>query len=299
MPSVPLDVAGNCERADALLRQAHDQGTDLAVLPEMFNTGYGWGHDFDPIAEDADGPTVRLLRERAAQWKMTIAAGFVEQDGHHLYDSLGLFTPDGKIAVYRKRHLVFWERFKFLPGRQPVIARTPFGRIGFAVCADMIYRRTWDDYRDRVDLAVISSAWPEFAHQQNGRKHWLFGHIGHLSGEIPCKVGRDLNIPVIFSNQSGQTRTTIPMLGTWVMEKIKDRFAGLSSVCDGNHGGPVRAGVEEQVVVSGITIHSPRGPKSCHSMYPSDQKARSSVSAPSGSASPPSGFTGATVADAQ
>jgi N-carbamoylputrescine amidase len=87
------------------------------------------------------------------------------------------------------------------------------------------------------------------------------------------------------------------MLGTWVMEKIKDRFAGLSSVCDGNHGGPVRAGVDEQVVVSSITIHSPRGPKSCHSMFPSDREAQSSVLGPSGSAFPPSGFTGATAAD--
>jgi N-carbamoylputrescine amidase len=104
-------------------------------------------------------------------------------------------------------------------------------------------------------------------------------------------------VPVIFSNQSGDTRTTIPMLGTWVMEKIKDRFAGLSSICDGNHGGPVRAGLEEQVVVSSITIHSPRGPKSCHSMYLSDQKVPSFVLGPSGLASPPSGFTVETAAD--
>lgn len=299
MPSVPLDVAGNCERADALLRQAQQAGAELAVLPEMFNTGYGWGHDFAPIAESAEGPTIRLLRDRAAQWKMTIAAGFVEHEGHHLYDSLGLFSPDGQVSIYRKRHLVFWERFKFLPGRQPLVVRTPFGRVGFAVCADMIYRRTWDDYRDRIDLAVISSAWPEFAHQHNGRKHWLFGHIGHLSGEIPGKVGRDLGIPVIFANQSGLTRTTIPMLGTLVMEKIKDRFAGLSSVCDGNHGAAVRAGTDEQVVISSVTIHPPRGPKSCHSMYPSGREARSSGSVRSGSVSPRSGSTGATAADAR
>ena len=39
-------------------------------------------------------------------------------------------------------------------------------------------------------------------------------------------------MPVIFANQCGETHTTIPVLGT----RIKDRFAGQSSICDGRHG---------------------------------------------------------------
>ncbi len=281
MPSELLNVVANLERADALLRQARDAGADLAVLPEMFNTGYGLLPDYSHCAETIDGPTLSHLSARSREWRMAIAAGFVEREGHHLYDSLAFCTPDGQIHVYRKRNLVFWERFRFRPGRQPVVVETPWGRIGFAVCADMIYRRVWRDYRDRIDLAIVSAAWPVFANRHTGRRHWLFGHIGPLSGEIPHKVARDLGIPVVFSNQCGVTRTTIPLFGLGLAERLYDRFAGLSSICDGHHGPPQMAGTDEQVLLSPVTIHPSRGLRSWRSTFPSVPVASCSESVPS------------------
>jgi N-carbamoylputrescine amidase len=40
MPSDVLDVSANLDRADDLLRSARDSSVELAVLPELFNTGY-------------------------------------------------------------------------------------------------------------------------------------------------------------------------------------------------------------------------------------------------------------------
>src|SRR5262245_24226731 len=88
MPAELLAVADNLERADALLREAHLGEATLAVLPEMFNTGYGFLPDYGPYGETHDGPTLRHLRHRSQRWGMTIAAGFVEREGRHLYDSL-------------------------------------------------------------------------------------------------------------------------------------------------------------------------------------------------------------------
>jgi N-carbamoylputrescine amidase len=144
----------------------------------------------------------------------------------------------------------------------------------------MFYRRVWREYRDRIDLAVVAAAWPDFANRHTGQKHWLFGHIGALSGEIPHKVANDLGIPVVFANQCGPTRTTIPYFGTWLAERLPDRFAGQSTICDGRHGPPIRAGCDQEVLLSPITIHPPRGPKSCRSMSPSVRAAFSSVSVP-------------------
>jgi N-carbamoylputrescine amidase len=210
---------------------------------------------------------------------MAIAAGFVEREGNHLYDALGFCTPDGLVAIYRKRHLVFWERFRFYPGHHGLVVNTRWGRVGFAICADMIYKKVWKDYRDRIDIAVVAAAWPDFANRHTGQKHWLFGHIGGMSGEIPEKVAQDLGIPVVFSNQCGHTHTTIPYFGTWIAERIVDRFAGLSSICDGRHGPPVRAGSAEEVLLSPVTIHPPRGPRLCRSTSRSVPAASSSGSA--------------------
>ncbi len=262
MPCDILDLPTNLQRADELIRTARDAGSELVVLPELFNTGYSLCPDFGPCSETAEGPTLSYLRQRSRRWKMAIAAGFVERAGRHLFDSLAFCTPDGEMQIYRKRNLVFWERFRFHPGRAPLVVSTPFGRVGFGVCADMIYRRVWDDYRGRIDLAVVAAAWPDFANRDTGRRHWLLGHIGPLSTAIPEKVALDLGIPVIFANQCGETQTTIPVLRT----TISDRFAGQSSICDGRHGIPVRADRELSVLVAPITLHSKRGLKSWSSM---------------------------------
>lgn len=261
MPSESLQVESNLRRADDHLRKANDAGAELAVLPEMFNTGYGLFPDYGPYGEGIDGPTLTHLRLRSRQWGMCIAAGFVERDGHHLYDALAFVTPDGETHVYRKRNLVFWERFRFHPGRESLVVATRWGRIGFAVCADMIYRKVWHDYRDRIDVAVVAAAWPDFADRDTGRKHWLLGHVGPLSAAIPGKVALDLGIPVIFANQCGETRTAVPLLGA----RIADRFAGKSSISDGRHGPPVSAGIHEGMLLTPITVHPRKGLKSWRS----------------------------------
>lgn len=277
MRSDPLDVPGNLKRADDHLREAAGLGADLAVLPELFNTGYSLCPDFGPYGETAEGPTITHLRRRSRQWGMAIAGGFVERSGRHLYDSLAFTDPDGEVHIYRKRNLVFWERFRFHPGRAPLVVRTRWGRVGFAICADMIYRKVWNDYRERIDLAVVSAAWPNFANRDSGRRHWLLGHVGPLSQAIPAKVAADLGIPVVFANQCGDTHTNIPVLCT----RIKDRFAGLSSICDGLHGAPVRADDEPALLIAPITLHDARGPKSWHSTSPSAHAASFSASVPS------------------
>ncbi|CAN5875746.1 hypothetical protein BH23PLA1_BH23PLA1_01870 [soil metagenome] len=273
MPAAPMRVVENLERADVLLRRAQQSGAELLVLPEMFNTGYGSSPDYAPVAEDLQGPTLRLLRERCREGNVAIAAGFVERCGSHIYDALAFCSPDGQVEIYRKRHLVFWECSKFRKGIEPLIVSTRWGRIGFAICADMIYRRVWRDYRDRIDLAIISAAWPDFADRRSGRPHWLLGRLGPLCGEIPRMVAQDLGIPVIFANQCGETETRVP-----AQPRILDRFAGRSSLCDGRHALPVKAGIEEAIVIAPLTLSPVRGSSQCHSMSPSASTGSSSMS---------------------
>ncbi|WP_158633498.1 carbon-nitrogen hydrolase family protein [Tautonia sociabilis] len=277
MRSEPGDVSGNLDRALSHLSRCRDDGVELAVLPEMFNTGYCARGRYGPLAEDGSGPTIRALRHFSRRWGMAVAAGFVEHHAGHLYDSLAVLLPDGRLDVYRKRHLVFWECTRFRRGRDPLVVSTPWGRIGLAICADMIYRRVWRDYRGRIDLAIVSAAWPDFADRRSGRPHWLFGNLGPLSGEIPRLVSRDLGIPVVFANMCGETETTIPM-----MPRIVDRFAGRSSLCDGARGLPVRAGSEEAVVIASLSVPSSspdRGASPCRSTSLSEPAGWSSTSA--------------------
>ena len=249
-------------------------GAELAVLPEMFNTGYGLCPDFGPYAETRDGPTLRHLRRRSRQWGMAIAAGFVERDGHHLYDSLALRharrrsprlpqAPPGLLGTVRGSS----------PAARPLVVSTPWGRVGFAICADMIYRKVWRGYRDRIDVAVSAAAWPDFADRGPGRKHWLLGHVGPLSASIPGRVAQDLGIPVIFANQCGETRHRHPVPG---QDRRPFRRPEQHLRRSPRPAGARRG--RRRVVLSSVTVHPQRGLKSWHTMSPSAPAASSSGS---------------------
>ncbi len=234
MDAMPDRVRENRQRAEAMLVEAHCEGARIAVLPELFNTGYSAECDYDALAEPVDGPTVGWLSQRSRQLSMLVVGGWAETDGRDVYNSAVVCQPDGAIDVYRKRHTVFWESSRFRAGRAPLIVATPWGRIGLAICADMIYRRVWQGYRHRIDLAIVASAWPEFVHRDTGRRLRLFGlgRFGPLCREIPRQVARDLGVPVLFANQCGNVTTTVP---GWPWA-APDRFAGCSGIVDAQAG---------------------------------------------------------------
>jgi N-carbamoylputrescine amidase len=142
----------------------------------------------------------------------------------------------------------------------------------------MIHGNVWDDYRGRIDIGVIASAWPEFTCRNTGREHWLLGRLGPLAGEIPVKAARDLGIPVICANQCGPTRTTIPIIGLGMSQRIEDRFAGRSTICDGRRNVPVSAGLEPRLLLAEVTVAEPRGLSSCDTTFPLDPAASCSGS---------------------
>ena len=83
----PGDKAYNLSVMRRFIENAHAQQVELIVFPECCVSGY-WHlrnlsrEQLDELAESADdGPTACQLREWAAEFKMTIGAGFIEKSG--------------------------------------------------------------------------------------------------------------------------------------------------------------------------------------------------------------------------
>jgi N-carbamoylputrescine amidase len=193
---------------------------------------------------------VNYLSHRSKQYKIGLAAGVALWHGGEIYNAISFSLPDGRIHYYSKRNLVFWEPMVFRRGRRSSIVETPWGRVGLAICADMIYRHVWKEYRGQIDMAIISSAWPEFACSRKGRPNWLLGRLGPLCRELPDRIAHDLDVPVIFSNQCGLTRTRVPLMNTW----MEDQFAGASAVVDHATGAYSQADLQETIVLGEIAV---------------------------------------------
>ena len=177
-------VAENLASAEAFLRQAKDAGALIACLPENFSFIGLKDADKLQIAEpDGNGPVQAFLSETAAKLKLWILGGTIvirTNDSSRVANSSLLIDADGKrVARYDKIHLFdvtipgrneqYRESNHVLPGRDPVIADTPVGKLGLSVCYDMRFPEL---YRELVLKGAEWLAMPAAFTVPTGRAHW-------------------------------------------------------------------------------------------------------------------------------
>jgi predicted amidohydrolase len=178
------DVAENLASAGALLREAKDAGALVACLPENFSFIGLKDADKLQVAEaDGNGPVQAFLSDTARQLKMWILGGTMvirTNDSSRVANSSLLIDADGKrVARYDKIHLFdvtipgrneqYRESNHVLPGRNPVIADTPVGKLGLSVCYDMRFPEL---YRELVSQGAEWLAMPAAFTVPTGRAHW-------------------------------------------------------------------------------------------------------------------------------
>ena len=178
------DVAENLASAGALLREAKDAGALVACLPENFSFIGLKDADKLQVAEaDGNGPVQAFLSDTARRLKMWILGGTMvirTNDSSRVANSSLLIDADGKrVARYDKIHLFdvtipgrneqYRESNHVLPGRNPVIADTPVGKLGLSVCYDMRFPEL---YRELVARGAEWLAMPAAFTVPTGRAHW-------------------------------------------------------------------------------------------------------------------------------
>lgn len=161
---VSADPEANLARVVPMLAEAADKGADLAVLPEMWTTGFCW--DRLPELATQQGPVLDRLVELAREHRLWINGSMsLPVEGHdHPANTSVLIAPTGEIAArYRKVHLftLFQEQRHATPGNDRVTCETPWGRAGMAVCYDLRFPELFRAYAlDGVILQLLPSAWP-------------------------------------------------------------------------------------------------------------------------------------------
>jgi nitrilase len=178
------DVADNLAAAGALLREAKDAGADIACLPENFSFIGLQDPDKLKIAEpDGHGAVQSFLADTARELKLWILAGTIvlrgEGDRRVTNSSLLIDAAGKRVARYDKIHLFdvtipgrdeqYRESTHVAPGRDPVVADTPVGRLGLSVCYDMRFPEL---YRDLVSQGAEWLAMPAAFTVPTGRAHW-------------------------------------------------------------------------------------------------------------------------------
>lgn len=186
---VGSDKKANLAKAEHHMMEATKYKVNIITLPEMFN----WMGKFSQtreVAEYEDGPSVKMLRKIAKERRCFIVGGsilerignklplnttyFIDRKGEiiskysklHLFDysvkkEKGLYSDNGDIS--------YEESMAMSPGRNLTVARTPFGKIGFAICNDLRYPEMFR----KLALAGCNIIFNCCAFtERTGKEHW-------------------------------------------------------------------------------------------------------------------------------
>jgi len=143
------DRERNLAKSEAGIREAHRQGAQLIVLPELHASVYFpkvQDYRYFDLAESIPGPTTERFVSLARELGVVLVLSLFEKRGAGLFHNTAVvLEKDGSIAgQYRKTHIPddpgFFEKFYFTPGDlgiHPI--KTSVGVLGLLVCWDQWY----------------------------------------------------------------------------------------------------------------------------------------------------------------
>ena len=144
---VTADKAQSIETACRRIREAVEQGADVAVLPEMFCCPYD-NSCFRAYGEAACGPAQQALSAIAAEAGIYIVGGSLPELAEgRVYNTSFVYGRRGELlAKHRKAHLFdidvaggqrFRESDTLSPGNAITTFETEFGTMGLCICFDL------------------------------------------------------------------------------------------------------------------------------------------------------------------
>jgi len=131
------DVDANLDYVRAALRRVAGQGARLAVLPEMWSSGFAY-KNLNELAGRTPGIVEELL-ELSRELKLVIVGSLPEPHGEKVFNTVYV-ADNGKLAgVYRKLHLfsLLGEERAFDSGDSWLLANTSVGKVGVIICYDL------------------------------------------------------------------------------------------------------------------------------------------------------------------
>lgn len=133
---------------------------DIAVLPEMFTTGFTMQPE--AFAEPLDGKTITWAKQLAKHYNIAICGSIITKQSQSFYNTFIFVTPNAQVEYYNKRHTftLAGENKVYAQGAKNKTFTYKGWRIKPQVCYDLrfpVWSRNTEDY----DLLLYVANWPD------------------------------------------------------------------------------------------------------------------------------------------
>ena len=230
------DRDDNIARAEALVRAAADDGAQVILLQELFETPYFCAEQHARHLSLA----VPLEENRAVQHFATLARALgvvlpicvYERAGNTLFNTVAMLDADGAtLGLYRKTHIPqnpgYEEKYYFTPGDTGFVTFvTRFGRLGVGIC--------WDQWFPETARALVLNGaeailYPTAIGSEpadpayDSQPHWQRVMQGHAAANM---------VPVVASNRIGHETEGATPITFYGSSFIADQTGALVAQAD-------------------------------------------------------------------
>jgi predicted amidohydrolase len=138
--------------------------TDIAVLPEMFTTGFSI-QQAPYLAEPNDGYTISVLRSWANEYEIAICGSILAKESSGKIYNRGFFIPPNEKPFFCDKHHLFRmgiEDTIVTPGNEMPIIPYKEWNIRLIVCYDLRFPVWIRNRNNEYDLLICMANWPLF-----------------------------------------------------------------------------------------------------------------------------------------
>lgn len=135
--------------------------SDLAILPEMFTTGFSM--QVASLADTTDGDTIQTIKGWAKEFDLAISGSFIAKENGNYYNRGFFITPSGDCHTIDKRHLFRMgkEDHYYSPGNSREVFHYKGWNIRLLICYDLRFPVWSRNVDNAYDLLIYVANWPE------------------------------------------------------------------------------------------------------------------------------------------
>jgi omega-amidase len=153
----------NYKRTEEFIKKASQEACDIAMLPELFHTGFS--KNIALMAEDEDGETASALSQMAKTYHINLIAGFTENaiDAEKVKNIAAVYNREGIcIAKYTKIHPFSFakEDRYFVSGDRLVTFDVEGLSAGIFICYDLRFPEIFRSVAKDVQAIFVIANWP-------------------------------------------------------------------------------------------------------------------------------------------
>lgn len=202
------NIDENIQKADRLVREAAEQGAQIILIQELFETLYFCQKEkpeyYNFATEAEHNKAILHFKKVAKELGVVLPISFYEKMNNARYNALAVIDADGEVlGIYRKSHIPdgpgYEEKYYFNPGDTGFkVWNTKYAKIGVGICWDQWYPEAARCMTlmgaELLFYPTAIGSEPE-SPEVDSRDHWQRCMIGHSA----CNL-----VPVVASNRIGR-----------------------------------------------------------------------------------------------